>query len=285
MSYVLFISMKQEHVKSSKPREVLFPTGGIYALESHHREDFSMDVLQHDFLKILYVLEGRGRLWVGDSYHELRANQPVFVPAGLAHKMIDETPLSLFALCIRKDALAFEIFEACQKLPLQVMPLTHQSKSWSEAFRAVLYEQTMARDVSPFKIHAKVLWMLQEFFCYKSFSQKESSHDRIRRYIGELEETFFEEVSLAEAARQTRLGERQFSTLFREATGQSWLQYLRMLRLSYAQTLLLSTSRTITAIVFECGFSDLSNFYRAFRSQYGCSPQEYRKRHEVNSDD
>jgi AraC-like DNA-binding protein len=35
-------------------------------------------------------------------------------------------------------------------------------------------------------------------------------------------------------------------------------------------------ARTIAAIGFECGFGDLSYFYRAFRRKYGGTPSDVR---------
>jgi transcriptional regulator GlxA family with amidase domain len=85
------------------------------------------------------------------------------------------------------------------------------------------------------------------------------------------------EVELvAEAAHRAGLSERRFSQLFREITGSSWLSHLRALRLDHATRLLRHTERSITAIAFECGFTDLSNFYRAFKTANDCSPLELR---------
>lgn len=50
------------------------------------------------------------------------------------------------------------------------------------------------------------------------------------------------------------------------------------LRLEYAAKLLLISNLQITQICYECGFENLSWFYKAFARKYGCTPAEYKKR-------
>ena len=51
-------------------------------------------------------------------------------------------------------------------------------------------------------------------------------------------------------------------------TGTSWAAYLTRLRIDYACRLLRETSRSIVSTAFECGYDDLSIFYRAFRAPH-----------------
>jgi AraC-like DNA-binding protein len=41
--------------------------------------------------------------------------------------------------------------------------------------------------------------------------------------------------------------------------------------------LLKSTERTVLSVAFECGFDDLSTFYRAFKRETGVSPNHWRE--------
>jgi AraC family L-rhamnose operon regulatory protein RhaS len=74
------------------------------------------------------------------------------------------------------------------------------------------------------------------------------------------------------------MSRRRFTTLFWEITGQTWADYLSRLRIEYACKLLAETNRSIVAIAFECGYEDLSSFYRAFKRQTGHSPGDWRDR-------
>jgi AraC-like DNA-binding protein len=56
------------------------------------------------------------------------------------------------------------------------------------------------------------------------------------------------------------------------------IAYRNSLRSSIAAELLLRTEFSISEISTKLGFTSSSDFYRAFRKQYGESPSEYRKR-------
>ena len=52
------------------------------------------------------------------------------------------------------------------------------------------------------------------------------------------------------------------------------------LRLEYASRLLLTSNLHVTDICYECGFENLSWFYKQFCKKFSMTPVEYRKRYE-----
>lgn len=78
---------------------------------------------------------------------------------------------------------------------------------------------------------------------------------------------------------------RQLTRAFQEHVGVSPSAFWRNLRLEHARWRLLNSSRTITEISHECGFSDASHFSRWFRKTYGETPASYRdRRSRIHSD-
>lgn len=61
------------------------------------------------------------------------------------------------------------------------------------------------------------------------------------------------------------------------ATGRTPTEYVNGLRLARAALLLTTTARPIVDISGECGFGQLSYFYRLFRKRFGASPDAYRR--------
>lgn len=53
-------------------------------------------------------------------------------------------------------------------------------------------------------------------------------------------------------------------------------QWIRQKRLEKAQELLLSTTMTVTDICYTAGFENIAHFSRLFKSQFRCSPSEFR---------
>lgn len=66
---------------------------------------------------------------------------------------------------------------------------------------------------------------------------------------------------------------------FQAAAGISVLSYLIRLRIKLSTVFLKNTSLPIYEIVGQLGFSDNAHFTKMFRKHFGCTPNEYRKRH------
>ncbi len=91
-------------------------------------------------------------------------------------------------------------------------------------------------------------------------------------------------VSLAEAATACHLGRSQFSRVFKRSFGMSFGHFAQRSRLGVAAKELLSSRTPIEAIASRLGFNSLSQFYRSFEKQYGCTPRAFREQAEITSD-
>ncbi len=101
---------------------------------------------------------------------------------------------------------------------------------------------------------------------------------RIGAALAQIERSADEGVKLADLAAEAGLSPYHFLRVFRRVTGTTPHQYVVGARLRRATRLLVDTSRPVTAIAYEVGFADLSNFVRTFHRTVGCSPREFRRR-------
>jgi len=93
------------------------------------------------------------------------------------------------------------------------------------------------------------------------------------------EDRYYEDYSLNALEEEYHLSASHLSHLFKRVTGKSPMEYLFACRLLAAKRMLATTSLSIGDIVESCGFSDDSNFSRAFRKRVGMSPSDFRKRY------
>lgn len=84
-------------------------------------------------------------------------------------------------------------------------------------------------------------------------------------------------VSLSRAATIVGMSESAFSRYFKHASGQTFSDMVRKLRLARACRLLRLTTKPVASIAREAGYSNLSNFNRQFRREYGSTPSQYRR--------
>lgn len=97
---------------------------------------------------------------------------------------------------------------------------------------------------------------------------------RMKRYI--LDHAH-EALSLEDIAAMVNLSPFYFSKLFKEATGQNFIDFLTDCRIAKARQLLLDPERSLKQIAFEAGYNDPNYFSKVFKKVTGQSPSAYRK--------
>lgn len=95
--------------------------------------------------------------------------------------------------------------------------------------------------------------------------------------IDDINTNFSEPVSLKTLAAKYEISASYLGQLFRKETGKNFTDYLNLLRIERAKTLLASTELKEKSISLEIGYSDHNYFYRVFKKYEGVSPSTYRK--------
>ena len=143
--------------------------------------------------------------------------------------------------------------------------------------KRLLYEQSSGK---PGWQEMQVAWcgmLLVKLLRGRGETGEMKSVDRVRWYAEEMASSFYLNEGIDEAAGRLGLSRRRFTQLFREVTGEPWLQRLRGLRIEHACRLLRETGRSTKAIAFECGFESLPQFFRTFRQRKGMTPGQWRR--------
>ncbi len=87
-----------------------------------------------------------------------------------------------------------------------------------------------------------------------------------------------EELTLTDLSLETGLSAWHLLRAFRSAFGETPHAFLTRLRLQRARDLLTITTRPVTEICFDVGFTPLGSFSTLFRKEVGLSPAAYRRR-------
>ena len=88
---------------------------------------------------------------------------------------------------------------------------------------------------------------------------------------------FREQPAVADVSREVNLSPDHFGTVFRQATGRTFVAHVQQRRVEEAKVLLTTTRKSITEICLDCGFTNLTHFNRVFRRWTKKSPRQYRK--------
>jgi AraC-like DNA-binding protein len=87
-----------------------------------------------------------------------------------------------------------------------------------------------------------------------------------------------DQISIAELARELKVGYRWLRRAFTHYSGLSPHQYLLEIRLARARDLLSQTSLSVKEIATNVGFTDAHYFVRLFHNKVGLAPGEWRER-------
>lgn len=144
-----------------------------------------------------------------------------------------------------------------------------------------------------FRMHAEFFRLLAELLANTIYDERffsdaqaaESDTYILDQLSSFVHEHYAEEICVEDICR--RLGMSR-STLYRfgkNVLGCSISDYINQVRITEAKRLLRRTEQPISAIAQACGYSSDTSFYRAFKSQVGKTPNEFRKEGAVTPSD
>lgn len=88
---------------------------------------------------------------------------------------------------------------------------------------------------------------------------------------------YSKDISLDEVSRQANISPYYFSKIFKEETGENFIEYLTNIRIDKAKELLINTEYSMKEICTMCGYADPNYFSRSFKKNVGLSPTEYKE--------
>ncbi len=100
---------------------------------------------------------------------------------------------------------------------------------------------------------------------------------RLQRLIRYVDENYMHKLRLADFAAQEDCSLSYLSHFIRQTTGMTFQEYVTAVRFNSACKLIADTDMRLLDICVAAGFSDYRYFSRAFRQQYGLTPEEYRR--------
>lgn len=101
-------------------------------------------------------------------------------------------------------------------------------------------------------------------------------NERMKQMLTFIREHYGEPLTAEQIAASASVSPSECLRCFRNVLGTTPISYLRDYRLQTAAKLLAGTSRKISDITDQCGFSEMSYFAKSFREMYHCTPSAYR---------
>lgn len=115
--------------------------------------------------------------------------------------------------------------------------------------------------------------------CHNMTTKKEEqSISLINQSKTFIQEHFDREISLDEISRMVNISPYYFSKLFKEETGENFIDYLTGIRIEHAKQLLRDPAISVKEVCIASGYSDPNYFSRIFKKKESITPTEFRER-------
>lgn len=108
---------------------------------------------------------------------------------------------------------------------------------------------------------------------------KAHTDDAVRAVQEYIEAHFAEKLTIETLATRFTLGRRTLERRFRQATGNSIVEYLQRIRVEVAKTQLETSRKTVAEVMYDVGYNDTKAFRDTFVRYSGMSPVTYREQY------
>ncbi|ANW97830.1 AraC family transcriptional regulator [Thermoclostridium stercorarium subsp. thermolacticum DSM 2910] len=245
----------------------------------------------HDFLSLIYILGGEGKYEVGGKIYDVGAGTFFICNPEVTHHRILTGKQRIEEFHVGISDLHLKGLPENYLIPKGEEPLFGLNRYRQEVISCIneiISEQQRNDETSVLMLKCIVMKLLVYIIKERYFSVCRPEKDviPIERYgktamvdniIAFLNENYMKPISLAQISANTYLSPVYVSKVFKDATGESPINYLIHLRLSKACELLESSDASVKEIARQVGYTDAYYFSKLFKKYYGISPMHYRK--------
>ncbi|GHV44602.1 hypothetical protein FACS189492_1180 [Clostridia bacterium] len=105
----------------------------------------------------------------------------------------------------------------------------------------------------------------------------EKNHWAVERFKNYAAQYYYQDLSVADVARQYYVNPSYIGRVFKKETGMSFSRFLSGIRVQKARELISTTDRTILDIALSVGFNSVTYFNKIFKEITGATPMEHRR--------
>lgn len=249
----------------------------------------------HTEIEFLRVYEGRINVGVNSGNHVLEAGDMAMFSSGDIHYYDSRDSDSDVLIIVFRPEMISSVVDLAAIPDLSNILLTRAASSPYQADEAMRARMTDCFDIIHAEISQKkaayqiitkgrlaemagLFLRLQPDAAAEAASQLgHGSKKLLQKAIRYINENFANDLSLEDVSGYLKISPFYFSRIFSLTTGMTYKRYLNSLRIEKASQQILSTTRPITDIAYECGFNSIRTFNRVFLEIRGVVPSSLRQ--------
>lgn len=250
----------------------------------------------HEAIELVRIKKSTGTLFLGDAIVHFKLGDVVLIGKNLPHMWLNDQVYFRSDRDLIAEAVAVHFKEDFLGRPFFGFPELHRIKKLLAAARFGIKFREIPKSVhgkidallgqKDFRRLVLLLEILQELstvnyrqLVSSGFTQSlgSSKNEVLDKTYDFIYNNFDRTISAKDVANAVGMNASAFSRFFKRIHQKSFTKYLNELRIGFACKLLMEDKLSITAICFDCGFNNISNFNRQFKKIKGISPSRFKK--------
>lgn len=250
----------------------------------------------HDFWELVYVDRGEVTVSADGTYYSLSKGDIIFHKPNEFHTISGngKVPSNVLVTSFVSNSKNMSFFEnkimTLESLEIEFLRnYIFEARSIFKSNMGSLYVQSN-RYGTPYIGSEQMMYLLLEQFLISlirmetsevrqnnqhDILSKEYDDEVIRHVLIYLEENLDQAVYLDDVCQKLFLSKTFLKKHFKEVTGFTVMEYLRLLRIQRAKELIREKNKTFTEIAEETGYNTIHHFSSSFKQLTGMSPSDY----------
>ena len=246
----------------------------------------------HSYFEITCVLGGKGNYFVNGQEYTMEEDDIIIFNNVEPHgwKLLGGN-MKLLVMIFSPEFVAekISVFDAEYLKPFVERGSNFKNRVGREekvneeiriSIREIHQEWNERKEGYPLMIKANVLRILtmlirayqDETKSGEMLKEKKNAMKRLEQAFTYINDHYCEKITLEEVAASVYMSSNYFSSYFRRVANISFSDYVTRLRVNRAREMLRENGANVTEIAMECGFNNISNFYRLYKKHMGKTP-------------
>jgi AraC-like DNA-binding protein len=251
----------------------------------------------HSEVELIHIVEGRGLQFVGDDIRRFSKDDLILIGSSLPHfwrcddmhlKNKQEVYAMATVVHFKDDFWGPGFLQLAENAGIKA--LLHKAErgivirgSTKQIIIEKMQQLLSAREIDRIILLLQILKEISksedvELLSPPGFQPRHlTDSEKIEAVYEYSLENFRKKIYLDEVARVANVSANYFCRYFKSHTRKTYNHFMQEIRVGYASKLLVENRKAVSEVCDECGFSNVSNFYKSFKKITGKSPVAYQR--------
>jgi len=270
------------------PHKHSFITRKLQMEESSHR------IHSHENFELNYITSGSGKRIIGNSISSYSEGDLVLLGPNIPHcwdviPTENATPPECIVTHFYENIISSDFFKIPELEEVMALLKNASNGIWfkgkkTEKVGVVLKKMATLSGLERYIELLKVFNLLLQIEERENLTLPSSlpnsfdkDHDQINKVYEYVFKNIHSGIKLKDASALVYMEPGSFCRYFKKKTRQTFMDYVKKVRIGIAAKMLAETDKQITQICYECGYNNLANFNHYFKVIMKKTPSEYRK--------